>query len=376
MSMPAPSRILGVTAWVALGWLAPLGLCADDRTPASKPAPRENRPVSSEGAVDGVLRSLANRWLGQAAKPEVDESRVAFETAKGSSAVALQKQAAAELPLDKLTEAKRTEVRAILDNVCYYRRLPTLTIPVEPDVYLYFMRNPEVAVSLWRAMNISKLDLDRESDTIFVGDTNDGTSGRLEVLHRGERQGDVEQCLVLCDGLYKNALLPKPISARSLLRMETRFYRETNGQVYATHRADLFVSFPSETVEAVSRMMSPVTIMLTDRTFCEVTLFLKLMSAAMGKRPDWVEHLVEKMAGVPEERETELLQLTAKMYVAHNRDIIAKALQPRPVLDDDAEPTPQAATTVPTATVPTSVVPTAASGPPRVAESPREPVRK
>jgi hypothetical protein len=364
--MPDLSIGLCITAWGLLGLLAPLGLQAEERAPTPKSAARENRPASTEASTEGVLRSIASRWLGQSAKPETDESRVAFETAKGSSAVALQKQAASELPLDKLTEDKRTEVRSILNNVCYYRRLPTLTIPVEPDVYVYFMRNPEVAVSLWRAMNISKLDLDRESDTVFVGDTNDGTSGRLEVLHRGERQGDIEQCLVLCDGLYKNALLPKPISARSLLRLETRFFRETDGQVYATHRADLFVSFPSETVEAVSRMMSPVTIMLTDRTFCEVTLFLKLMSVAMGKRPDWVEHLVEKMNGVPDNRKAELLQLTAKVYVARNRDIIAKALQPRPT-GDEVEDDEVAAKAPP-------APPATAS--PRVAESPRDPVRK
>ena len=364
--MPDLSIGLCITAWGLLGLLAPIGLRADDRAPTPKSAARENRPASTEASTEGVLRSIASRWLGQSAKPETDESRVAFETAKGSSAVALQKQAASELPLDKLTEDKRTEVRSILNNVCYYRRLPTLTIPVEPDVYVYFMRNPEVAVSLWRAMNISKLDLDRESDTVFVGDTNDGTSGRLEVLHRGERQGDIEQCLVLCDGLYKNALLPKPISARSLLRLETRFFRETDGQVYATHRADLFVSFPSETVEAVSRMMSPVTIMLTDRTFCEVTLFLKLMSVAMGKRPDWVEHLAEKMTGVPDNRKAELLQLTAKVYVARNRDIIAKALRPKPA-GNEVEDDEVAAKTPP-------APPATAS--PRVAESTREPARK
>jgi len=294
----------------------------------SRPASKE-APTSSPPAADGLIRAIAQRWFGPGDKVDPDAPNVTFETAKGSSSSAIQKQAAADLPLATLSADQRTKADSILSSVSYYRRLPTLTFPVESDVYLYFTKNPEVAVSLWRAMNISKLDLTKVSETTYEGDTKDGTNGTMEVLHRGLRSGDVDKCLVYCEGTYTNPLLPKPILAKSLLLLETRFFRETNGQVYVTHRGDLFVSFPSETIEAVSRMMTPVTVVLTDRTFCEVSLFLKLMSIAMAKRPDWVEQVTAKMQGVTPEQRTEFLALAAHVYVTHNRDIISKALQPK-----------------------------------------------
>lgn len=294
--------------------------------PSSRSATKDGRPAT-EGTADGLIRSLAQRWLGSPEKVDPDAPNVAFETAKGSSASTLLKQASADLPLAQLTADQRGRAESVLSGVSYYRRLPTLTFPVDPDVYLYFTKNPEVAVSLWRAMNISKLDLSKVSDTVYEGDTNDGTHGTMEVLHRGLRVGDVDKCLVYCEGTYTSPILPKPIFARSLLLLETRFFRETNGQVYVTHRGDLFVCFPSETVEAVSKMMTPVTTVLTDRTFGEVSLFLKLMSIAMAKRPDWVEQIAGKMQEVKPEQRSDFLALAAHVYVTSNRDILAKALQ-------------------------------------------------
>lgn len=255
---------------------------------------------------------------------DADEPQIAFETAKGSSSAAVRRLAASEVPLAELAAADQIRAKSILDETGYFRRLPTLTVPVVPEVYLHFLGHPDTAASVWRAMNISKLKLRAVSDTAYEGDTGDGTTGRMELVHRRLGGDGVEQLVVLCEGNYKTPLLTKPIQARSMLVMRTKFTRETDGQVYATHRGDVFVSFPSQTIEAVSKVMTPVTAVLSDRTFCEVTVFLKLMSAAMSRRPDWVEHVVEKMEGVPDERKRELLVLTAQTFVSRNREALAK----------------------------------------------------
>src|SRR6185369_3641937 len=227
---------------------------------------------------------------------------------KGTSAVSARKEALATLPLDQITREQRERVDEILGSTSFYRRLPTLVFAVEPDVYTYFINHPDVAVSIWRAMKISKLQMWQTGKNAFEADAGDGTIGTMEVLHRG-----VEKYLVLCEGLYRSPLSSKPIKAKSLLMLQTSFIKEADGIVYATHRADLFVSFPSQTVEAVSKILSPLTVMMTDRTFCEVSLFLKMMSLAMSRRPDWVEQTVNKMDGVPELRRHQVLVLTAQV---------------------------------------------------------------
>jgi hypothetical protein len=140
------------------------------------------------------------------------------------------------------------------------------------------------------------------------------------VLHRS-----ADKNLVVCDGLFKSPLLSKPIKAKSLLLLQTSFYQESDGTIYATHRADLFVSFPSQTVEAVAKVLSPITVSLTDRTFTEISLFLKMMSMAMARRPDWVEETAAKMDSVSDLRRQQLLSLTAQVYSAAQKQALANA---------------------------------------------------
>jgi hypothetical protein len=111
-------------------------------------------------------------------------------------------------------------------------------------------------------------------------------------------------------------LFTKPIEAKSLLLLETSFSRDAEGTIYVTHRADLFVTFPSQTIDVVSKIFSPLAVSMTDRTFIEVSLFLKMMSLAMTRRPDWVEQITEKMDGVADIRKDQVLELSSQVYTA------------------------------------------------------------
>ena len=252
------------------------------------------------------------------ARNRQDDGQAAADAARGNSSSAVRKAALAGLPLDKLTPENRALANNVLDSVSYFRRLPTVAFDVDPAVYMYFVSHPDVAVSVWRAMKISKLEMWQTGHDSYEADAGDGTIGTLEVLYRSP-----EKNLVLCDGLFKSPLLSKPIKARSLLLLQTSFFKEPNGEVYATHRADLFVSFPSQTIEAVSKVLSPITATLTDRTFTEISLFLKMFSMAMVRRPDWVEQIVNKMEGIPDMRRQQVLTLTAKVYTTAQKQALA-----------------------------------------------------
>ena len=196
--------------------------------------------------------------------------------AKGTSESSARKAAIAALPLEQLSAENRQRVHGLVKSVSFYRRLPKVTFTVEPEVYNYFVAHPDVAVSIWRAMKISKLKMWQTGRFDYEADTGDGSVGTLEVLHMGG-----EKNLVVCDGLYKSQLITKPIEAKSLLFLQMSFAKQPDGTVQVTHRADLFVSFPSTTIDVVARIFSPLTVKMTDRTFTEISLFLKMMSMAM-----------------------------------------------------------------------------------------------
>lgn len=272
-----------------------------------------------------VLQVADRRPAGsrnQATAPEAEEAPpIEVHTqAKGTSADKVKKTTTDEIPWKQLSEKNRQRVQSVISETSYYRRMPTLVIAIDPEVYQYFTTHPDAAVSIWRAMGISEMQLWQTGPEEFEGDAGDGTIGIIDVLHRG-----VDQKLLLCEGSFQSPILRKPIKARSLLMLTSSLMQETDGTYYVTHRADLFVSFPSQTIETAAKILSPVTGPMVDRTFTEMSLFLRMMSLAMAKRPGWVEQISTRMDGVQETRKLQLLQVAAQV---HNRERQKSGLAP------------------------------------------------
>ncbi|HLJ09833.1 MAG TPA: hypothetical protein VKU82_01520 [Planctomycetaceae bacterium] len=257
------------------------------------------------------ILQVGAKILGRHSTPAAATHTLPQVDAKGTSSSSVRKTAIGAMPLDHLSAENRQRVQSLLKSVSFYRRLPKVTFAVEPDVYNYFLAHPDTAVSIWRAMNISKLQMWQTGRYDYEADTGDGSVGTLEVLHLGP-----EGNLVFCDGMYKSPLFSKSIEAKSLLLLQTSFGRDAEGNVLVTHSADLFVSFPSQTIDVVARIFSPLTVAMTDRTFTEISLFLKMMSSAMVRRPDWVERITERMDGVDDIRKEQVLELSAQVHTS------------------------------------------------------------
>lgn len=273
----------------------------------------------------GDIIQAGARMFGKSPPAEGPDRAHPEVTAKGTSSATARKEAIAALPLNLLSAENRQKSNALLKSVSFYRRLPTVTFPVEPEVYNYFMAHPDAAVSIWRAMKISKLQMWQTGRYDYEADTQDGSIGSLEVLHAA---GD--NSLIACDGIYKSPLFSKPIEAKSLLFLQTSFSRDAEGMISVSHRADLFVSFPSQTMDVVSKIFSPLTVSMTDRTFTEVSLFLKMISLAMTRRPDWVEQIAGKMDGVADIRKEQVVELSAQMHTAAQKRAIQATARVEP----------------------------------------------
>lgn len=269
----------------------------------------EEAPPEEGTTVFGRVVQAGAKVLGRGSKPP-SEKEILDAEPKGSSSAAEKKKALALLPLEHLTPEQRDRVASITRNVSYYRRLPKVSFPVEPDVYKYFLAHPDVAVSVWRAMEISKVEMFQTGRFEYEADAGDGSVGQIEILF-----SNADRHLAICEGSFTSPLLKQPIEARSLLLLQTSFITEPDGTVSVTHRGDLFISFPSQTLDVAARVFSPLTVTLTDRTFTEVSMFVRMMSLAMSRRPDWVEQLTGKMNGIPEVRKQQLLDLTSSVHV-------------------------------------------------------------
>jgi hypothetical protein len=269
------------------------------------------------GIVALVAITLLGGWPGFAedAKPQVDVEVLS----PGSSVAATRKKALADLPLDKVAAEFRPKVDEITKNVSLFRRMPTLKFASEPDVYNFFLAHPDVAVSLWRVMDISTFEMWQTGPISFEADSHDGSIGAIDVLH-----ASAERQLVICEGSFKSPLLLKPIKARALLHLQPTFQKQEDGQTAVTHTLDMFVSFPSQPVDITAKLISPVSHAMADRNFREVSLWVAMMNVAMVQQPEWVEQAAAKMEGVLEIRRGQLLKLALQTNIASRRRELQK----------------------------------------------------
>jgi hypothetical protein len=269
---------------------------------------------------------------GVAEEPELDS---AFQTLgvsivkAGVSTNSMRKQAISELPLSELNSDSVAKVNGIVNNMSMFRRLPTLSFEVDPDVYNYLLRHPDVTVATWRAMEISKFQLNQIQPNCYDADAGDGSIGRIEVL----RQTPTET-LIHCDGAFKSPLLPRPIIARALMRLNTTFTKEGDGRVIGTHSGDVFVEFPSQAVETVARVISPVSHSIADRNFKQISLYAHLMTQAMARHPGWIEMIGNKLDGVSAQDRQQFLEVSARSHAVARRRVEA-ARPAKPFTPDD-----------------------------------------
>ena len=229
---------------------------------------------------------------------------------KGSSSLLGIRKAKAAVPVDRMHGSAQSEVKKVLKNLSIYRRLPNIRCETDPRIVSYFLDNPEVAVGIWRVLGVSDVKMTRTSPHTFAADDGQGSRGNLTVVYRDSRQH-----VLFCDGVFLNPMNKKPIQARAVIHFRHQPEQMQDGRKFSRHDATMFVSLPSNTVEAVARAISPVSNKLADRNFEEVSLFIRMMNVAMADQPAWVKDLSTRLTDVTDEGRSSLVQLASTVHV-------------------------------------------------------------
>lgn len=254
--------------------------------------------------------------------------------AEGKSGTRLRDSRSQQLPWNKMSRASQQRIRDVLDSCAQYRQLPELHYEVEPEFYQYLVEHPDVAVSTWRVMGISKVQMWQTGPLEYEATAPDGSIGLADVLYR-----DDSQCLLLCDGTYSNPLLPRPITAAGLVWLRYDYRPAKDGTTHVRQRMDVFVSFPSTTARAMALLVSPITNMMMDRNAFEVSLYAHMMCQAAHKDPEWIEEIAMQMDGVLPQRRRELTALVRSVETDRDRTTAVSGRTPaadRPIRNFEA----------------------------------------
>ena len=233
---------------------------------------------------------------------------------------AAQRQARDEairlIPLAKLQPQHRARVQQIVEETTLFRRLPTQTIACDPKFYLFMVEHPEVVVSLWRALGLSEIKLTRTGEQSFRADDGAGTTGALEYIHRSH-----DTHILLADGAYEGALLPKSVRGQCVLILRTTYTRETDGKYRVNCRLDSFVRLENVTFDVLVKTFQPLFGQMADHNFRETIAFVGGLSQAAEANPDGIHKVAEKMRDIPPEVRTQ--------FIAHSERMAAEAVLPR-----------------------------------------------
>ncbi len=223
---------------------------------------------------------------------------------EGTSDKDVLKYTKSRIPWSRMSPASRQRASEILNDLSQFRRMPSLQYRVDTGIYQYLISHPDVAVSTWRVMGISKLEMLQTGNFEYEASAADGSEGNADVLWR-----DHNQCLFIVEGKYTSPLLPGAIHASALVWLQYRFVTGQDGTRLVNQQVETFIHFPSGAVDTVARMASRVTNTILDRNVFEVSLYAKMMSQAAEKEPQWIEQVAERMEGVHPQRRLELVQV-------------------------------------------------------------------
>ncbi|QDT65894.1 hypothetical protein [Calycomorphotria hydatis] len=270
--------------------------------------------VANDSYLNAGSEVGSAQLVGGDSSPKRDLDDMVRVVEEGTSSKRELQAAMKMLPLNVLDREKKSRAYSILRNLSFFRVMPKVRYRANPDVYEYFLTHPDVAVSMWRAMGVSKCQLTQTGPTEFKTDVGDGSVGEAEVLYHDERHH-----LVLGSGVFQGPMIVKPIEANVLLHLQTEKVPLPDGGHELVSHAAVFVMFPSQAVETAAKLISPVTNYVLDRNFREISLFAYMMTKAMEREPGWVEQIANRIDGVDKSARPDLLQLTARTYVAAKR---------------------------------------------------------
>lgn len=280
--------------------------------------PFVNRTLATALCLASMCAHAAAEDNPQSPRRKADPPPLKVEVlSRGVSSRSAERDAATRLPIKHLTPEQTARVHEVISKRSMFRRLPNIQIDADPAVYQWFTHNPEAAVSIWRRLGISKFVMKETQPNVWYADAGDGSIGTVEVLHRSNNEH-----LLLCKGSYKSPLLTKPIQATAVMHLRNVSVadaRDPDGATRIIHDLDLFVMFPSQTIDTVAKVISPVSHMIADRNFRELSLFVRFMNVAMEREPGWVEQLAGQLDGITPDQRTQMLKLCAQVYVASRR---------------------------------------------------------
>lgn len=227
---------------------------------------------------------------------------------EGVSSREARLQAARGVPLHKLNPNIGQEVREVLDNPSYFRRMPSQQIACDPQMLTFLVRRPEVMVNIWEVMGITKVTAKRTSPVSFLADDGVGTACRCDLVY-----SDNSLHIYLGNGSYEGTMAPRKVTGRCVCLLRTEDRTPTAGEPNIAGTMDVFLKVDNFGADLLTRSIGPFVGKTADYNFVETSKFISQISQICQTNPSAAQALVMRLDRIDDATRREFADIVTRI---------------------------------------------------------------
>ncbi|MCA9132629.1 MAG: hypothetical protein KDA45_05730 [Planctomycetales bacterium] len=215
------------------------------------------------------------------------------------------------VPFQKLNGPVGREVRDVLENPSYFRRMPPQQIACDPQMFTFLVRRPEVMVNIWELMGITKVKAQRTSAFTFLANDGVGTACKCELVY-----SDGSLHIYLGNGTYDGTLAPRKVTGRCVCILRTENQSEPGARPNIEGTMDVFLKLDNFGADLLTRTIGPFVGKTADYNFVETAKFISEISQICQMNPAAAQALAMKLDRVDETTRREFAEIVTRIASA------------------------------------------------------------
>lgn len=257
---------------------------------------------------------------------------------EGISTREAKQQAIRGVPFQRLQPQVGNEIRDVLENPSFFRRMPTQQIACDPQMFTFLVRRPEVMVNIWELMGITKVKAQRTSPFTFLADDGVGTACRCDLIY-----SDGNLHMYLGNGTYDGSMSPRKVTGRCVCILRTENRAGAAGDPNIAGTMDVFLKLDNLGADLLTRTIGPFVGKTADYNFVETAKFISQISQICQMNPAAAQALASKLDKVDEGTRREFAEIVTRIASA-GADLAAER---NVYVDTNLQPPRQETTVVP-----------------------------
>lgn len=258
-----------------------------------------------------VLIGLITSFAGRAnAQQEVD----------ATSSRSARQEALRQIPFHEITKDAQQKLNPILNRPTVYRRLPVENIECDPDLHIFFVRYPEVMVSIWQMMGVTECDATRTGDYSVHASDGEGTISDLELVY-----GTPNLHIYYGTGSYDGPMFHKKLTGRCVLVLRTEYGVDRFGAPIVRNQLDTFIKIDNLAADLVARTFHQLIGKTADHNFLETSRFLSRISEAAEENAYGVQHMGARLENVDAQVRSDFVRIVGVVGKRHEARLAKEA---------------------------------------------------